>query len=230
MTIEKPHSASRLLVKRLCDDAVLPERKSKLAAGYDLSSVEETIVKSGGKAIVKTGLQIACPEGTYGRIAPRSGLAAKNFIDVGAGVIDADYRGEVGVILFNFGSEDFEVKKGSRIAQLVLEKICLAEVEEVKVLVETERGASGFGSTGVIQTDNDDTKKITNEEGQQEQAAAENADSPSAKRSRTAPRSEQDSTTSDSKLQTKITEEMDIDTLATAKDETVVDDGTVATQ
>lgn len=84
-----------------------------------------------------------------GRIAPRSGLAAKNFIDVGAGVIDADYRGPVKVLLFNHGETGFEVKEGDRVAQLVLERIYTPEVEEVEELEESVRGAGGFGSTGV---------------------------------------------------------------------------------
>ena len=82
-------------------------------------------------------------------LAPRSGLAWKNSIDVGAGVIDYDYRGNVGVILFNLGDVDFEVKKGDRIAQLILEKISMAPAIEVDELAATERGAGGFGSTGV---------------------------------------------------------------------------------
>ena len=81
-------------------------------------------------------------------MAPRSGLASKNFIDTGAGVIDADYRGEVKVLLFNHGEVDFEVKKGDRIAQLVLERIYTPEVVEVENLEESVRGAGGFGSTG----------------------------------------------------------------------------------
>jgi dUTP pyrophosphatase len=89
------------------------------------------------------------PPGTYGRVAPRSGLAWKHSIDVGAGVIDEDYRGNVGVILFNLSDVDFEVKEGDRIAQLVLEKIVTPEVEEVEELDESARGAGGFGSTGV---------------------------------------------------------------------------------
>lgn len=142
-------NAPRLLVKRIKDNAVVPVRKSPLAAGYDLSSCEAKVIPSGGTVLVKTGLEIACPEGTYGRVAPRSGLAYKHSIDVGAGVVDADYRGEVGVILFNFGKKDFEIKEGDRIAQLVLEKIALAEVAEVQELDETVRGEGGFGSTGV---------------------------------------------------------------------------------
>lgn len=79
-------------------------------------ALEDCVVKSKDKFLVKTGISIAIPEGFYGRVAPRSGLAVKKFIDVGAGVVDADYRGEVMVLLFNFGKEDFEVKKGERIA------------------------------------------------------------------------------------------------------------------
>lgn len=139
----------RLLVKKCRDNAVLPVRKTALAAGYDLSSCEAKTIPPKGTALVKTGLIMACPEGTYGRVAPRSGLALKHSIDVGAGVIDADYRGEVGVILFNFGTKDFEIKEGDRIAQLVLEKIELSEVLEVQELDETVRGEGGFGSTGV---------------------------------------------------------------------------------
>ena len=98
---------------------------------------------------MKTGLSISFPTGLYARIAPRSGLALKKFIDVGAGVVDSDYRGEVGVVLFNHGDQDFEVKMGDRIAQLILEKIDTPPVEEVQGLDDTVRGSGGFGSTGV---------------------------------------------------------------------------------
>lgn len=82
-------------------------------------------------------------------LAPRSGLAVKNFIDTGAGVVDYDYRGNVGVVLFNHGDDDFTIKRGDRIAQLILERISMAEALEVDELPDTERGAGGFGSTGV---------------------------------------------------------------------------------
>jgi dUTP pyrophosphatase len=94
-------------------------------------------------------LSIAIPENTYARIAPRSGLAWKHFIDVGAGVIDYDYRGAVGVVLFNHSDVDFAVKVGDRVAQMVLERISMAGVVEVQELSATARGAGGFGSTGV---------------------------------------------------------------------------------
>jgi len=123
-----------LQVKRLSENAIIPTRGSPNAAGFDLSSAEDTVVKAGRVGVVKTDISITCPEGTYARIAPRSGLAVKKFIDVGAGVVDADYRGPVGVVLFNFGSDDFIVEKGDRIAQLILEKISMAEVVEVNII------------------------------------------------------------------------------------------------
>ncbi|XP_050233343.1 deoxyuridine 5'-triphosphate nucleotidohydrolase-like [Mercurialis annua] len=136
-------------VKKLSDKAVLPTRGSPLSAGYDLASATEAKVPARGKALIPTDLSIAVPEGTYARIAPRSGLAWKHSIDVGAGVIDADYRGPVGVILFNHSDVDFEVKSGDRVAQLIIEKIITPNVLEVEDLDDTVRGEGGFGSTGV---------------------------------------------------------------------------------
>ncbi|XP_048188947.1 deoxyuridine 5'-triphosphate nucleotidohydrolase, mitochondrial [Perognathus longimembris pacificus] len=138
----------RLRFVRLSEHATAPTRGSARAAGYDLYSAYDYTIPPMEKALVKTDIQIALPSGCYGRVAPRSGLAAKHFIDVGAGVIDEDYRGNVGVILFNFGKEKFEVKKGDRIAQLICERIFYPEIEEVQVLDDTERGSGGFGSTG----------------------------------------------------------------------------------
>jgi len=137
--------------KRLRPEASLPTRGSELAAGFDLAAAEAVVVPAGGKAIAKTGLSVAVPSGTYGRIAPRSGLAAKRMIHCGAGVVDADYRGEVGVVLFNFGTEDFNVNVGDRVAQMILEEVAMVECEEVDKLDATERGAGGFGSTGISQ-------------------------------------------------------------------------------
>ncbi|KIW93141.1 deoxyuridine 5'-triphosphate nucleotidohydrolase [Cladophialophora bantiana CBS 173.52] len=137
-----------LLIKKLSANASTPTRGSAFAAGYDLYAAKPITIPSRGKALVSTDLSIATPEGTYGRIAPRSGLAAKHFIDTGAGVIDADYRGEVKVLLFNHSEVDFEVKKGDRIAQLVLERIYTPDIVEVNDLEESVRGAGGFGSTG----------------------------------------------------------------------------------
>ncbi|XP_058787870.1 deoxyuridine 5'-triphosphate nucleotidohydrolase [Vicia villosa] len=138
-----------LRVKKLSDKAVIPSRGSPLSAGYDLSSATDAKVPARGKALIPTDLSIAVPEGTYARVAPRSGLTWKHSIDVGAGVIDADYRGPVGVILFNHSDVDFEVKVGDRVAQLIIEKIITPEVSEVLDLDSTVRGEGGFGSTGV---------------------------------------------------------------------------------
>ena len=137
-----------LLVKKHSANATAPSRASSNAAGYDIYSAVNTTVPSRGKGCVGTDISIALPEGTYGRIAPRSGLAAKHFIDVGAGVIDADYRGEIKVLLFNHSNDEFHIKIGDRIAQLIIEKIALPNVEVVDDLDATERNDGGFGSTG----------------------------------------------------------------------------------
>ena len=108
---------------------------------------------------MQTGLLISFPTSLYARIATRSGLALKRFIDVGAGVVDSNYRGEVGVVLFNHGDQDFEVKMGDRMAQLSLEKIDTPKVEEVQGLEEIIRGSGGFDSIGVKKNINTNEKK-----------------------------------------------------------------------
>lgn len=138
-----------LQVKFLSENATMPIRGSAESAGFDLSSAVDTVIHAGKRGVVSTDLAIACPLGTYGRVAPRSGLAVKKFIDVGAGVIDSDYRGNVGVVLFNFGEEDFVVNKGDRVAQLILERISMIPASKVAELDDTIRGKGGFGSTGV---------------------------------------------------------------------------------
>jgi dUTP pyrophosphatase len=97
-----------LQVKKLSEKAQLPTRGSKGAAGYDLFAAKSIVIPAKGRAIVPTDISIAIPEGTYARVAPRSGLAVKHGIDVGAGVVDYDYRGPLGVVLFNFGEADFQ--------------------------------------------------------------------------------------------------------------------------
>ncbi|KAN0140014.1 dUTP diphosphatase [Lactarius tabidus] len=147
---ESPKSipVSNLLIKRLSDKAKLPTRGSALAAGYDLYSAEKKVIPARGKALIDTQLSIAVPPGTYGRVAPRSGLASKFMIDTGAGVIDADYRGVLYVLLFNHSDADFTVEEGDRVAQLVIERIDTPSVVEVDDLEATLRGEGGFGSTG----------------------------------------------------------------------------------
>ena len=136
-------------VKKLCYDAIVPTRGSDGAVGYDLYSSEDAIVPcQAGRALVGTGITIVLPSSVYGRVAPRSGLAVKHCINVGAGVIDPDYTGEIKVILFNHGEKDFEIKKGDRIAQLILERCETPPIEEISIVEDTERGSGGFGSTG----------------------------------------------------------------------------------
>jgi len=137
-----------LRVKRLDDTAILPHRASGGAVGYDLYCHQDVRIVPGSRELVGTGIAVVVPVGTYGRVAPRSGLAVKHGIQVGAGVIDPDYTGEVKVLLFNHGDDVFEAKRGDRVAQLVLERCETPEVEEVHVVEDTHRGAGGFGSTG----------------------------------------------------------------------------------
>jgi dUTP pyrophosphatase len=137
-----------LRIKKLTYDAIIPTRGSGGAVGYDLYSTDEVVIPPTHRALIGTGVAIVLPPGVYGRVAPRSGLAVKHGIQVGAGVVDPDYTGEVKVVLFNHGDKDFEVKRGERVAQLVLERCETPDVEEIGLLEETERGAGGFGSTG----------------------------------------------------------------------------------
>lgn len=139
---------SSLRVKRFSQDAILPVRVSGGSVGYDLHSLENISIPRSDRALVSTGLGIVLPPGTYGRIAPRSGLAVKKGIQVGAGVIDPDYTGEVKILLFNHGHETFDIQKGERVAQLILERCETPEIQEIGHLEETERGTGGFGSSG----------------------------------------------------------------------------------
>lgn len=130
-----------------------PSYETEGAAGMDLrANIEESItLKPLERAIVKTGLFIALPAGFEAQVRPRSGLAAKKGITVlnSPGTVDADYRGEIGVILVNLSNEDFIINDGERIAQLVIAKHERVSWKEVEVLSETERGSGGFGSTGL---------------------------------------------------------------------------------
>ena len=138
------------MFKRLHPDARLPTRGSAGAAGLDLYAVERVTIRAGGRAAVRTGLAVSIPAGFYGRVAPRSGLAVRHGIDVLAGVVDSDYRGEILCALVNHGDEPFEVEPGARVAQLVVEAIATPEPGWVEELEETKRGTGGFGSTGAV--------------------------------------------------------------------------------
>lgn len=137
-----------LQIKKLYPDAIIPTRTSPGSVGYDLYSMEEIIVPPLERAFISTGVCASLPPGVYGRIAPRSGLTLKHGIQTGAGVIDPDFTGELKVILFNHGSEPFVIKKGNRIAQMILERCETPLIEEVEELKQTQRGERGFGSSG----------------------------------------------------------------------------------
>jgi dUTP pyrophosphatase len=139
----------------LHDKCIAPVKATLASAGFDLASVDTVTIAPGERAIVSTGLRIECPPGTYGRLAPRSGLAAKHGIDVMAGVIDSDYQGIVKAILLNTGTEPFHIEPGMRVCQLIFEKyepFPVTKFMNMKLdtsIDPTERGADGFGSSGV---------------------------------------------------------------------------------
>lgn len=134
------------------NENLIPKRASNHAAGYDLCAHLSVplVLKVGQRALVPTGISIALPEGFEAQIRPRSGLALKNGITVlnSPGTIDADYRGEIQVILVNFGQEPFEIQSGMRIAQMIIAPVSALELVCVETLSETQRNAGGFGSTG----------------------------------------------------------------------------------
>jgi len=134
--------------KRIDDRATLPSRGSELSAGLDLYSIEDITIEPGKRTLAKTGLAVAIPPGHYGRIAPRSGLAMKHGLDVLSGVIDSDYRGEIGCLLYNTGDEPIQLSAGSKICQLIIEKIEMPKAVWADDLSDTTRGSGGFGSTG----------------------------------------------------------------------------------
>jgi dUTP pyrophosphatase len=144
---------TEILIKRLSKNITLPKYETDGSSGMDLAAnISNNIdIKPGKSEIIPTGLAVAIPKNFEIQIRPRSGLAAKNQISVlnTPGTIDADYRGEIKVILINLGNKSFLVEKGSRIAQMVLCPIIKANIKEVETLENTKRGSSGFGSTGV---------------------------------------------------------------------------------
>lgn len=140
-----------LRFKKLRPDAILPSYAHPSDAGMDVRSVEDLTIAPGKRALVPTGLVMLLPPGYEAQVRPRSGLALKSGVTVlnTPGTIDSGYRGEVGVILVNFGETDFSVKKGDKIAQIVIAPVTQPTIEETDVVDETDRGAGGFGSTGV---------------------------------------------------------------------------------
>lgn len=136
-------------IKKTNPLAKTPTRGSDFAAGYDLYSIEEYTLKPLERKLFKTGISVAIPSGLYGRIAPRSGLAYKDGLDTMAGVIDEDYRGDVGVILINLGNVDKKIAVGDKIAQIIFENYTAAGFQDAEELPASVRSEGGFGSTDV---------------------------------------------------------------------------------
>lgn len=155
----------KVQIKRLAHgmDLPLPSYMSDHAAGMDMYAAvnDETIIPPGEWRLIPTGISIAIPEGFEAQVRPRSGLALKQGVSVlnTPGTVDADYRGEVGVILMNHGKNNLVVKRGDRIAQMIINKIERIIFEEVQELTDTDRGAGGFGHTGIAPSSSREVNK-----------------------------------------------------------------------
>ena len=141
-------SKTKIEVRRLSPEAILPTYAKQGDSGLDLHSVEKTVLEPGEVRAVGTGIAVAIPDGYEGQVRPRSGLSCLGIIAI-PGTIDSGYRGEIKAILHNVDDCAYLVRQGDRIAQLVIAPVVKAELVEVDVLNETERGTDGFGSTGV---------------------------------------------------------------------------------
>lgn len=140
----------KLKIKKLASDARIPEYKTIESAGMDLCSNEEATLNPMEIKLISTGISLEIEKDYEAQVRPRSGIALKGITVVNSpGTIDSDYRGEVKVILMNLGKNEFKIMKGDRIAQLVIAKVEKAEIAEADELNSTERGAGGFGSTGI---------------------------------------------------------------------------------
>ena len=138
----------KLSIQRLDKSIDLPAFAHEGDAALDLRSSEDIILKASQQSVIKTGIKVSIPKGCVGIIKDRSGLAAKNGLHCLAGVIDSGYRGEIGVVIRNFGNEDFHVEKNMRIAQMMILAHHSPSIEEVESLEDTSRSEKGFGSTG----------------------------------------------------------------------------------
>lgn len=145
-----------VLFQKTSPDAHAPFKAHDSDAGYDLHSCEEVAIAPGERKLISTGIRMALDEGFYGRISPRSGLASKGK-DIGGGIIDSGYRGEIKVILINHSEDHFHVHKGDRIAQIIIQRHESPKFQEIPLhaqLPESSRGAQGFGSSGMAPNQN----------------------------------------------------------------------------
>ena len=142
--------ATAIQLMKMAAKARLPSRGSRFSSGHDLYALEDVLIQARGQKLIGTGIAIGILQGTYARIASRSGLAYKESIGIGRGVIDADYTGEVKVIMINHGKKGYHIQEGDRIAQMIIEKIDMSDMMEVDNLQITDRGNKGFGSTDLL--------------------------------------------------------------------------------
>jgi dUTP pyrophosphatase len=140
-----------LKIKRIDNEAILPEYAHPGDSGMDLFSVEEKILESGQSTVIRTGIKIELPPGTEAQVRPRSGIALRHSVTVlnSPGTIDEQYRGEIKIILINHGKDIFKIEKGMKIAQMVIMPVIRVTITEVNEISETKRGEGGFGSTGL---------------------------------------------------------------------------------
>lgn len=139
-------------IKKLSEDAIIPHYAHEGDAGMDVYSIENITLKPRERALIKTGLSFEIPKGFEIQVRPKSGLALKYGLTIvnTPGTLDSGYRGELGIILLNTNNQDYEIKKGEKIAQIILARYEEAQIQEVTELTDTSRGEGGFGSTGLI--------------------------------------------------------------------------------
>lgn len=138
----------KVRIKKIDSNAIIPQYSSEDAAGLDFFSNEDYEFQVGETHIIKTGIQMEIPKGYAGLIWDRSGLSSKHSVEKMAGVIDSDYRGEIGIVLHNQSKKSYKISKGDKVAQMLIQKVERVLIKEVDELSETPRGTGGFGSTG----------------------------------------------------------------------------------
>ncbi len=139
----------KIKIQKIDSSAIIPNYANENDAGLDLYSVEDLILKKGERSVVKTGIKMEIPDGSVGLVWDKSGLALNSGIKTMAGVIDSGYRGEIKIVLINLSDKDFEIKKGQKIAQMLIQKVERPKIELVEELNESKRGEDGFGSSGL---------------------------------------------------------------------------------
>ena len=157
----EPEESKGIRIKRLSPKATIPTKGSRLAAGHDLYAIKEFVIPAQGQVLAETGIAIGLPKGTYARIPPRSWLASKKDTAINGGVLDADYTGEIKVIMINHGKIDCRMQAGDRIAQMIIERIEMSHMMEVDQLETTERADGGFGSTDLSPKTNSNGGRIS---------------------------------------------------------------------